>query len=180
MSKILNNKLDTLLNTGELLSIVDESFSVTEVLAKLGYSKKGQYLAIVKAFLIANEVDTSHFTPNGHARSVILHKVCPVCGTNFKCIARSTNEQVTCSKGCSNTWFRAGKNHYNHKEQGTESTTQYRVKALNHYGRVCSSCGYDKHVLALDVHHIDEDRSNNKIENLRVLCCNCHAIHHRS
>ena len=28
----------------------------------------------------------------------------------------------------------------------------------------------------LDVHHKDENRSNNKIENLEVLCVWCHAV----
>lgn len=51
----------------------------------------------------------------------------------------------------------------------------YRDKALHYYGEKCSTCGFDEHVLLLDVHHIDEDRNNNSLENLQVLCVMCHA-----
>ncbi len=51
----------------------------------------------------------------------------------------------------------------------------YREVAFKHYPKVCSRCGYDKYVI---VHHKDRDRSNNSIENLEVLCPNCHALEH--
>lgn len=40
----------------------------------------------------------------------------------------------------------------------------------------CQSCGYDE---TLDLHHIDEDRTNNEPENHVILCPNCHALIHR-
>lgn len=41
----------------------------------------------------------------------------------------------------------------------------------------CEECGQ---VYDLLVHHIDQDRSNNELENFKVLCTSCHAIvHHR-
>ena len=54
----------------------------------------------------------------------------------------------------------------------------YREKALKHYGKKCNRCGYEKHVNILHVHHTDRNRSNNNIENLEVLCLNCHAEEH--
>jgi hypothetical protein len=56
--------------------------------------------------------------------------------------------------------------------------TRYRTKALEFYGKECSICGYDNEH-ALEVHHIDEDRSNNDITNLKVLCANCHTLTHK-
>jgi predicted HNH restriction endonuclease len=44
-------------------------------------------------------------------------------------------------------------------------------------GKERDLCGYDN-LHALVVHHIDEDRSNNTIDNLIVLCANCHAEVH--
>lgn len=43
---------------------------------------------------------------------------------------------------------------------------------------VCKLCkNKDKRVLA--VHHLDRQRSNNKVENLLWLCHNCHhLVHH--
>ena len=42
---------------------------------------------------------------------------------------------------------------------------------------VCERCGFD-HYAAIIVHHKDRDRDNNTLENLEVLCANCHAIEH--
>ena len=44
--------------------------------------------------------------------------------------------------------------------------------------KICERCGYDKHKAAIIIHHKDRDRNNAAIENLEVLCCNCHAIEH--
>jgi 5-methylcytosine-specific restriction endonuclease McrA len=54
----------------------------------------------------------------------------------------------------------------------------YRVMALRKKGSVCERCGYGKHVAAITVHHKDRDRTNNAMDNLEVLCANCHAIEH--
>lgn len=54
----------------------------------------------------------------------------------------------------------------------------YRNKAFKYYPHECNLCGYKENEAALVVHHIDEDRSNDDIENLIILCANCHAITH--
>jgi hypothetical protein len=38
----------------------------------------------------------------------------------------------------------------------------------------CAVCGYDEDVRILEVHHKDEDHSNNDLNNLCILCPNCH------
>lgn len=53
--------------------------------------------------------------------------------------------------------------------------TKYRKRALKYYGGKCNVCNYSVCENMLDVHHIDNDRSNNKIENLEVLCVWHHA-----
>ena len=45
----------------------------------------------------------------------------------------------------------------------------------------CEKCGWGEMnkftgTIPLEVHHIDGDSSNNKEENLKVLCPNCHAM----
>ncbi len=45
--------------------------------------------------------------------------------------------------------------------------------------RVCERCGrveWEGEPIPLQVHHIDGDRTNNSIENLQILCPNCHAL----
>lgn len=44
----------------------------------------------------------------------------------------------------------------------------------------CYRCGYDEFPCAVEIHHKDEDRSNNKKENLIPLCACCHrALHNK-
>lgn len=53
----------------------------------------------------------------------------------------------------------------------------YRKIAFNHYGKKCQKCGVDD-MRVLTVHHKDRNRKNNNIENLEVLCYNCHYLNH--
>ena len=51
---------------------------------------------------------------------------------------------------------------------------RYRRDAFNKYEHKCAICGWDKDERILEVHHIDEDRSNNDLTNLIILCPICH------
>jgi len=42
--------------------------------------------------------------------------------------------------------------------------------------KVCEVCSSEKN---LEVHHIDEDRTNNELSNLKLLCKSCHSKEHR-
>lgn len=56
--------------------------------------------------------------------------------------------------------------------------TGYRKLAFRHLPHHCSSCGYDRIPEVLQAHHKDGNRSNNKLENLELLCPTCHLEHH--
>lgn len=43
----------------------------------------------------------------------------------------------------------------------------------------CEYCGYDEYDFCLDMHHIDHDPTNNKPENIGILCCMCHRKLHK-
>jgi 5-methylcytosine-specific restriction endonuclease McrA len=175
MSKNLINKLQESLDSGQLLEIVDKSLAFKQVQIALGYSDKGQYTSIVKRFLLDNDIDVSHFTPNGRPAGTFVIKQCLCCGKDFKTENRASNEQVTCSRACSNTYFRSGKNNGNF----VDGASNYRVKAFKHYSPICVRCGFSN-ILALEVHHKDKNRQNNDLENLEILCANCHTIEHKS
>jgi hypothetical protein len=51
----------------------------------------------------------------------------------------------------------------------------YRRRAVEHYGCKCAFCNVTE-IGMLDVHHIDENRGNNVIGNLIVLCANHHVL----
>lgn len=43
----------------------------------------------------------------------------------------------------------------------------------------CEGCGGTEWMgerIPLELHHVDGDRKNNNLENLKVLCCNCHSV----
>ena len=61
-------------------------------------------------------------------------------------------------------------NHYN-----KETSQQYRSKAFRNYEHKCLNCGWNEDERILQVHHIDENRDNNDINNLCILCPTCHA-----
>lgn len=44
-------------------------------------------------------------------------------------------------------------------------------------GNSCQKCGYSKFDI-FQVHHKDRNRDNNKLNNLEILCPNCHYEKH--
>ena len=44
--------------------------------------------------------------------------------------------------------------------------------------KVCERCGYDDEPRILGVHHKDRNPKNNTLENIEVLCPNCHSLEH--
>lgn len=173
MSKIFINKLNQLLESGELLILIDNCLSNSEVAEKLGYPKNGKYIGIVKKFIADNDISSTHFTYTGNPLVPLISNICAKCGKEFKRL-NSSRPQTTCSKSCALSYFRSGKDHPNWKT----GISSYRKFALDYYDNKCCICGYNN-VEALEVHHLDKDRYNNEIENLEVLCANCHTIRHR-
>lgn len=109
-----------------------------------------------------------------HKNSVLCK--CANCGKEVwrtkSQLARSKTGNVYCSRSCAtsknNSLFRSGENNSNYKG------TNYRQKAFNYYEHKCCVCGYNEDIRILEVHHIDENHSNNDIANLCLLCPNCH------
>ena len=62
---------------------------------------------------------------------------------------------------------------------GGELKIDYRKIAFKYKEKKCEECGYDNEY-ALEIHHIDKDRTNNSKENLHVLCANCHTLVHKN
>ena len=90
-------------------------------------------------------------------------KECPVCGTMH------SKGGVTCSYGCSNTYFRSGINNPNWKDD------TYQTTCWHHHGKKCLVCGEEKIVA---VHHVNEDHNDNRPENLVPLCPTHHQYVH--
>lgn len=155
------------LSDEELLYLADNYHSASEALTfYFEGSSKGQYTKLLNSKL--NEYNLEW------KKRGILTKKCPVCNKTFTCHA--SRPKTTCSYSCSNTHFRSGIGNPNWKHDGC---TDYRALAFRHYEKVCSKCGFSNE-LALEVHHKDKNRKNNLLENLEVLCANCHNIEHKT
>ena len=90
-----------------------------------------------------------------------------------------------CSNECQMEYQKAKKiNEWKeHPERFTSENgyTFIRNYLLEKYGNKCEKCGWGKenqhtHSVPLEVHHIDGDCTNNREENLQLLCPNCHSL----
>jgi hypothetical protein len=91
-------------------------------------------------------------------------RLCPVCDIPIK----DWRKNLTCSTACSNTYLRTGKNHPNY----IDGRSRYRAICFRYHNKKCVICGESRLV---DVHHFDEDTTNDEPENLIPLC----PTHHR-
>jgi len=86
--------------------------------------------------------------------------VCQFCDDEF--LRRAANNAGKfCSRRCSGMWVIAN------------GKKNYVYRAFLYKPHKCNRCGIDDYQL-LCVHHRDQNRKNNDIENLEILCANCH------
>lgn len=136
----------------ELESAVKTSFSFRQVLLKLGLQEAGGNYEQVKKYIREFKLDINHFKGKGWSRGLIgIGK--PLIPLN-KILKKSSSFQ---SFKLKKRLFAAG------------------IKNKN-----CEECGWAKYSkdgrLPLELDHINGDRHDNRIENLRILCPNCHSL----
>lgn len=68
--------------------------------------------------------------------------------------------------------------HYSSITGRDPAIKKYRNMAFKNLPVKCKNCGYSKYKSVLQVHHIDKNNTNNKIENLEILCPTCHNEKH--
>lgn len=94
-------------------------------------------------------------------------------------IKRSKSGRFFCNKSCFAVWKNAhillGESNGNWKG-GENSYRQLMLR--NNIKPICSDCGINN-IKVLVTHHIDQNRKNNMISNLRWLCRNCHYLVHK-
>ena len=91
------------------------------------------------------------------------------CNFCKKPIKNYTTSKGTCSKSCSNSFFKVGKNNGNFKG------TSYQYLCFANHEKKCVVCGENKIVA---VHHYNEIHTDNRPENLVPLCPTHHQYMH--
>jgi hypothetical protein len=99
---------------------------------------------------------------------------CTVC---LKPILSGLNKK-TCSRVCSNVYrtgikYKIGRP----SKDKVKSHQALMTRLLEVRGKKCERCDYDKFEI-LQIHHVDRNRKNNDLTNLRLICPNCHFEEH--
>lgn len=98
---------------------------------------------------------------------------CIICG---KSILAGLHRK-TCSRTCSNKNREGTKYKINSPKNKVKSQQALKLRLLEARGRKCERCDYDKYEI-LHIHHKNRNRNNNSIDNLELICPNCHYEEH--
>lgn len=130
--------------------VIKSSNNKTDVLEKLNLKNNGGNYNTLSHFIQSNNIDISHFTPKIPRKS-----------SDF---VTYPNIEVVLIKG---------------SPYKSTNSLKSRLYNENLKSRICELCGQDEHwqgkKMALILDHINGDRHDNRIENLRIVCPNCNA-----
>jgi len=135
-----------------LLVAITESTSIREVLVKLNLKPCGGNYLTFKNTVKELNIDTSHFTGKAHGKGVlnlVNHNTVPL-------------EKVLVE----NSTFTSS---YHLK------TKLLKANLLENKCYNCSLTKWNGKYISLHLDHINGRRMDNRIENLRLLCPNCHS-----
>lgn len=100
-------------------------------------------------------------------------KPCLICG---KLILAGLNKK-TCSRSCANKRREGIKYKIGSPRNKVKSQRALKLRLLKERGKKCEKCDYNKYQI-LEIHHKNRNRKNNELENLELICPNCHAEEH--
>jgi hypothetical protein len=98
---------------------------------------------------------------------------CLVCG---KMLVAGLNKK-TCSRICANKNRAGVKYKIGRPNDKAYVFRKLKIKLLEVRGKNCERCRFNKYEI-LQVHHKNRDRNNNTLENLELICPNCHYEEH--
>jgi hypothetical protein len=108
-------------------------------------------------------------------------KICEFCNEEFIISGRNISKnRKFCSTDCHKKYVedsRFKKLEYN----GGVSNKTARLYLIKKFGEKCMNCGWDKKNTVsgkcpIELEHIDGNSENNNLDNLKLLCPNCHSL----
>ena len=138
-------------SVSDLKSAVNNSKSIAGVLRFLGLRPIGGNYRTIHRLIDVNGIDTSHFTGQGWN-----------VGLQFKPKKSISDEDIFV------------------KDSNYKCSWRLRERYKRLTGiTLCENCGLGKwqgQDIPLEIHHINGNNTDNRIENLQLLCPNCHAL----
>lgn len=137
----------------DIIEAVKSSHSYREVCRKLNLCDHGGSPSHLKKIISNMKLDTSHFTGKSWAK-----------GESFL-----TNNNIR-KKDISEILIEnSGWNSHNLKNRLLkENIKEYKCEC-------CNNSEWNGKPIPLELHHINGIHTDNRLENLQLLCCNCHA-----
>jgi len=135
----------------ELVDAVRESSSLSEVARRLGYNTSGGIHRFLKAHIVRRDLDTSHFTGQAWAN-----------GKRFPGRRARSLEEILTDRSTYHSW-----------------KLKKRLLAAGLLEPRCARCGLDEwqgQRIVLELDHVNGAHTDNRLENLRLLCPNCHSL----
>lgn len=156
----------------KVIELWENSKSIADISNKIFGYYNGRKFYLIKNIAEKNDLDFEVINNNllkSKRNYQLIEKNCPVCGIKFISKEGHKREKQTCSYACANSHFRSGLNN------GNWSDSAYRSTCFYYHKKECVVCGENRIV---EVHHFDENRKNNKSENLIPLCPTHHQYWH--
>lgn len=118
-----------------------------------------------------------HYCPNcgnpANKKNRIMLK-CAYCGKEIEKVPSDMKKNKSGYFYCCKEHGNLHKNQLRKESGEWDNSLSYRQKALEIFPHKCDICGWNEDERILEVHHVDENRNNNKIDNLVILCPTCH------
>jgi 5-methylcytosine-specific restriction endonuclease McrA len=153
------SKIDV--NVPGFREIVKNATTYKDIFTALGYKESGNIYRVLKQGFQRHNVDFSHLLGQGWSKGKTRVTDSRVDKNNL--MKEWPFENVFCV----NSTYR-GKNQYLLKRLVREGVKEYKCK-------ICGRDEWNNRSLTLHLDHINGDNTDNRVENLRILCPNCHS-----
>lgn len=141
--------MSTFADEKELRKVIKNSISFRSVLLHYNMAVSNYSYRILKRYIAKFNIDISHFKKSGWSKNKSFQKI------DIKNYLVENSNKIT--------------------------SHALKIRLINegYFERKCSICNLEnwlESLIPLELDHINGDHYDNRIENLRILCPNCHAL----